>query len=91
MLANGTLKRRIKANLEPHYTQELLQALKEELISELVIVSAMVKGRKNAEKGKKDKFIKNFANFSQSRLVLIKRVIPKKSEEEKGDGYKPTH
>jgi len=86
MLANGTLKRRIKANLEPHYSnlpkfydrtfylslaQELLQALKEELISELTVLKK-TSTLKVIQWGKRKNLTKLGDNFHKPMLILLK-------------------
>ena len=100
-------KRKKKADLGDHYSErptfydrtfflsiskQLLLALKEDLIHELIIISARVKGRKNAGKPKEAKFAKTFAHFPQCKLDLVETTVPKKTDEETNnyDGYNPT-
>ncbi|CAJ0830056.1 11789_t:CDS:2 [Entrophospora sp. SA101] len=64
------------------FAQELLRALKEDLIKELVIISSLRKGL-DAEvvlKEKIDKFNKTFCKFPQTRVSLTQKVKDKEGK-----------
>lgn len=62
--------------------KELLQCLKEDLISELVIVSGFRKGRypKEGDPRKLERFKQTFGNFPNAKLTLLELVVDEQGE-----------